>query len=179
MENNVKEMLTNKGICYLKKDGKYLNIYHDRECKIQADAKRLNIPLFYKIAIYTTDKKSYKSVIREYFDDLKHENIRNFFDSRNSLENATQACGKPGGRIAYLLGLFCRYYDKLPRNINIVWQRCENCININQCGKKEKCGKYYGCGKGVFIPLDPKFNIETIPELRKKIKTEIFECPKL
>jgi hypothetical protein len=114
----------------------------------------------------------------KFYDDLKHENIRAFPRSKENLENATQAVGKPGGRVAFLLGLFCRFYNKLPRNVNIVWSVCEKCQSYHaHCGNLNKCGDFYGCGDGVLIPLDPVFNKNEIPSIRKKIEKEEFSCP--
>jgi hypothetical protein len=165
------EILTRKGIRYLKQEGSYINVYYDNEGKRDLEYK-INIPLFCEIALFTSVRKSYKNVMREFFDQLKKENIPYFFTTREDLEHATQACGRPGGKIAYLLGLFCRYYDKLPRNVNVVWQCCENCNSIERCGRVKNCGDHYGCGDGVSVPLDPSFKIETIPDIRMAIKTE-------
>jgi hypothetical protein len=177
MKTSTVELSTGKGKRYLKQEGSYINVYDASEGKKYPE-DRINIPLFYEIALFASCRRSYKSVMLKFFDRLRGENIPYFFTTRESLESATQACGRPGGHIAYLLGLFCRYYDKRPRNVNVVWQRCEDCNN-DRCGQQEKCGDYYGCGDGVIVPLDPSaLNIETIPAIRRAIRTEIFgSCP--
>ena len=80
--------------------------------------------------------------------------------------------GKAGGIIAFLLGLFCRFYKILPRNINFVWYNCERCNSDSKCGHLSKCGERYGCGNGVTRPLEPNFNVYMIPKIRKKILEE-------
>jgi hypothetical protein len=151
MKTDTVELSTGKGMRYLKQEGAYINVYGDSEGK-QRPEDRINIPLFHEVALFASHRRSYKNVMRAFFDQLQGENIPNFFTTRENLENATQACGKPGGHIAYLLGLFCRYYDKLPRNVNIVWTSCENCGGATKCGNQKRCGDYYGCGNGVTCP---------------------------
>jgi hypothetical protein len=179
MNSDIVEIYCQNEKCYIKHEGQYLNIKRIKNTN-ETEKDRINIPLFYKIACFTSVKRSYKTVMPEFFNELKKENIKYFFRTKEDLENATQACGKPGGHIAYLLGLFCRYYNKLPRNVNIVWACCENCrSNISKCGKLKNCGNYFGCGDGVIIPLEPVFNIDTIPNIRRSIETEVFPEPKI
>jgi hypothetical protein len=177
MKNDMVELLIQDGTCCLKREGEYIFV---EDCRNEEEPKthKINISLFYKIALFTSERRSYKTVIRKFFDELQEENIPSFFATRESLENATQACGKPGGRIAFLLGLFCRYYGKLPRNVNVVLQLCEECSNTTLCGRQQKCGDFYGCGNGVSVPLDPRsFKLSDIPQIRADIKTESFPNP--
>jgi hypothetical protein len=175
MNNDVREILIHDGKCCIKKEGKYLEA--DAGEKLKGKQKhRINIPLFYEIARFTSVRRSYKNVMQEFFDQLQHENIQGFFTTRENLERATMGVGKPGGHIAFMLGLFCRYYGKLPRNVNIVHANCENCGSIN-CGNLTKCGYCFGCGSGVLNPLDPSFRLKMIPETRRAIKGELFSAP--
>jgi hypothetical protein len=164
------------GGCHLKQEGDYLFVDDLQREKLHRP-HRISISLFHRIALFTDERRSYKNVMREFFDELQKQNIEGFFASRESLERATMAVGRPGGRIAFLLGMFCRYYGKLPRNVNMVQQACERCNNNKNCGSHTKCGPYYGCGEGVTVPLAPGFDIKTIPELRKRIKNEEFLYP--
>ena len=108
MKNAITELSTYDGIRYLRQEGQYIYINQDSDCKYP-DALKISIPLFYEIALYTSVKRSYKNVPRQFLGELQKENIKGIFESRVKLENATQACGIPGGRTAYLLGMFCRY----------------------------------------------------------------------
>jgi len=183
MKEGVIELQTTTGICtnlethYIKRDGNFLYTYKDKDCSL-INCK-INISLFYRIALYTSIRRTYKSLLVAFFDELKSEGIIRF-KSRESLERATQACGScGGGATAWMLGLFCRYYGKLPRNINVVYVACANCKNedLSACGKKKICGEYYGCGKGVPSPLDSGFKVSDIPRLREEIKVEVFQEP--
>jgi len=170
---DVLDVSINTGKCSMRKEMNNILVDDFRE-NIGFQQHKINIPLFTKIACFTSVRRSYKNIMLQFYDELKNENIKGFFASKRDLENATQACGTPGGRIAFLLGLFCRYYNKLPRNVNVVLSSCEKCIHnsSSNCGKLVKCGDYYGCGKGVSIPLDPSFNIASIPEIRIGIQKE-------
>jgi hypothetical protein len=180
MSGEIKVIRINQENLYVKREGKYLLVYEDKACLSPLRYKgKINIPLFYKIALYTKARRSYKSLLTEFFDELKSEDI-NRIKSRESLKKAGSACGRYGGGLtAFLLGIFCRYYDKHPRNINVVGTRCENCKNkdISICGSRVSCEDIYGCGKGVFSPLDAEFNVEDIPKLRIEIETEKFKEP--
>jgi hypothetical protein len=160
----------------IRQEGIYLHVDCDQEIK-GGFKHKINIPLFHRIALFTSERRSYKSILWEFYDELRTENIPGFFITREALEKATQACGIPGGRVAFLLGLFCRYYKKLPRNVNVVHANCEKCKRTTGCSEYKKCDTHYGCGSGVRIPLDPSFNVEKIPEIRRGIDTEIFPLP--
>jgi len=168
---------TQKGLLYMKQVGRYINVYSDKDMEGDIQYK-INIPLFHKIALFATRRRAYKTVLSAFFEELRHENIRGLFATREDLERATQACGAPGGRVAFLLGLFCRYYGKLPRNVNFVKSNCENCNRyLEKCGELSKCGDYYGCGDGVLIPMDNAFDAKAIPKIRRSIASEVFPCP--
>jgi len=173
---SIHEFSTPKENYYIKKEGNILNVYLDKEAK-GLIRHHINISLFHEIALYTTERKSYKKIMLKFYDKLNKENLKWFFKSKQSLENAGTAAGRIGGKVAFLLGLFCRYYNKLPRNINFVWRKCERCNGFSNCGKLSKCGDFYGCGKGVIRPLEPNFNVNTIPEIRRKIKYENLIIP--
>jgi hypothetical protein len=170
---------TDMDICYVRHEGKYLVVYKDAGCT--SDFSRINIPLFYKIALYTVERRSYKNIIRRFYEELKDEGIRGMFKTRETMEKAGMAFGKPGGRVAFLVGILCRYFGKLPRNVNVVHSNCEWCKNtdISLCGKKSRCGEYYGCGGGVTCPMPTRtrFNVDDIPKIREEIKKEIFLEP--
>lgn len=178
MVEGIKMIQTQNDVYYLKHEGEYLNAFYDKEAKGNI-LHSINMGLLYRIAVYTSVRRSYKAILLKFYDDLfgefKKGNLRQFFQSKENLENAGRAVGKPGGYVAFLLGLFCRYYNKNPRNINFVYYSCEKCRNDKaECGTLDKCGDYYGCGKGVSWPLAPGFDIKTIPGLRKNIEMEKF-----
>jgi len=176
MSGEIKVIRLGQENLYVKRDGMYLLIYESDACL--SIRYKINIPLFYRIALYTKTRRTYKSLLTEFYDELTAEGICRF-RSRESLKRAGTACGKSGGLTAFFLGIFCRYYDKHPRSINVVHFGCDTCRNkdISVCGNLSKCGDYYGCGKGVLIPLDAGFNVEEIPKLRVEIESENFEKP--
>jgi hypothetical protein len=179
MKSGIEKIRAKTGICYVKHEGNYLCIYRDSACQSINSRSKINIPLFYRIALYTSIRRSYKSVLQEFFDELKSEGIIRF-KSRESLARACRGCGTWGGSgTAYLLGIFCRYYDKFPRNINVVYAVCAKCKNndLSACGTKRACGDYYGCGEGVLSPLEPEFNIGNISAMRAEIPSETFINP--
>jgi hypothetical protein len=159
--------------CYVGREGNDLVIYKDTGYIYG----RINIPLFYAIARYTVERRTYKDVLTEFYDGLTNERVISI--TLPALKNAGTACGKLGGRVAFLLGIFCRYYDKLPRSVNFVGGNCEKCKNedTSTCGKKSACGEYYGCGDGVTCPMGKEFKVGDIPEIRAKIKSEAFPDP--
>jgi len=174
MNEIVTELRTNIETCYIRQEGLFLGVYNNRGCL--SFKYRINIRLFYMIALYTSVRRSYKRILQEFFDGLKEEGI-NHFRSRETLARACNGCGRHGGSAtAYRLGLFCRYYGKLPRNINVVLSACENCTP-SACGSKNVCGDYFGCGEGVLSPLESGFNVGDIPRLREEIRTEEFPEP--
>jgi hypothetical protein len=183
MNDSIIELQTTAGICtkleklYVKRDGKFLYTYEDKAC-LSRDRK-INMPLYYEIACYTSIRRSYKDLITEFFDELSFENIKGFFKSRESLKRAGRGCGRVGGEVAFCLGIYCLCRGQHPRNINVVHAPCAICRNDDPlvCGKKKICGKYYGCGNGVLSPLNSKFNINDIPIIRAKIRTENFLEP--
>ena len=176
MSNEVIEILTKKGKCRMKQDGQYIDVDCD-----WGSQRRINIPLFHRIALFTSEKRGYKTLLTRFFDDLQSEGIECFFKTRESLQKGGRNCGKVGGDVAFSLGLFCRYYDKLPRNVNVVSSECEECSGHKEkCGTLKRCSKrdgYYGCGKNVFVPLDHDFDVKRIPHIRGSISTEIFPYP--
>jgi len=177
MKENITELRVNRGTCYIKREGNFLHVYNDKvSVSLDRHDSRIKIPLFYQIALYTKERRSYKSVLRKFFDELKAEGILSI-KSRETLERAGRACGScGGGGTAWLLGVFCRYYRKIPRNINVVKAVCEKCKS-STCGNKIACGNYYGCGDGVLSPLERGFKVKDIPILREEIKVEDFPKP--
>ena len=179
MSGEIKVIRTKGGNCYVKREGKYLLVYKDKACLSRTD--KINIPLFHRIALYTKTRRSYKNLLTEFFDELKVAGI-NRFHSRETLKNAGRACGNcGGGSTAFLLGIFCRYYDKLPRNINVVHAGCEKCKNkdISVCEKRKRssCEDHFGCGKEVGGPLEIGFKVKNIPKMRAEIESEDFKKP--
>jgi hypothetical protein len=177
MSGEIKVIRTSTENLYVKREGNYLLAYKDKACL--STIKKINISLFHRIALYTTTRRSYKSLLTKFFDELKVASL-NSFHSRETLKNAGRACGScGGGGTAYWLGIFCQYYDKLPRNINVVRACCEKCKNkeISVCGSRSNCRDYFGCGDGVLAPLKTGFNVKNIPKMRVEIESEDFKKP--